>query len=106
MARNARTGRRYSTEEEVAAVRMVRTLRAELGADRGTAQRVILQLVCGVESVWSWIRQADADHGLNPGVPSDAAPDINRVEQELREMKRANEIPKRAASLLGAVPGR
>ncbi len=47
MDRNGKTGRRYSAEEKAAAVRMVRTLRAELGTDRGTAQRVALQLGYG-----------------------------------------------------------
>jgi len=32
--------RRYSSEEKAAAVRMVRTLRAELGTEHGTVQRV------------------------------------------------------------------
>jgi len=35
-------------------------------------------------------------------VPSDSVAEIHRLEQELREMKRANEIPKRAASFFGA----
>ena len=34
------TTRRYSSEEKAAAVRMVRTLRAELGTEHGTVQRV------------------------------------------------------------------
>ena len=37
-------GRRYSGDEKVAAVRMVRTLRAELGISQGTVQRVADQL--------------------------------------------------------------
>ena len=81
---------------------MVRTLRVELGKDRGTAQRVALQLGYGVESVRSWVRQADIDDGVKQGVPSDSAAEIRRLEQELREMKRANEIVKRAASFFGA----
>ncbi len=34
------TTRRYSPEEKAAAVRMVRTLRAELGTEHGTVQLV------------------------------------------------------------------
>jgi len=34
------TTRRYSAEEKAAAVRMVRTLRTELGSEYGTIQRV------------------------------------------------------------------
>jgi transposase len=102
MDKNNRTGRRYSADEKAAAVRMVRTLRAELGTDRGTAGRVALQLGYGVESVRSWVRQADIDDGVKQGVASDSAAEIHRLEQELREMKRANEILKRAPSFFGA----
>jgi hypothetical protein len=34
------TGRRYRPEEKAGAVRMVRTLRAELGTEHGTVQRL------------------------------------------------------------------
>ncbi len=42
------TTRRYSEQEKAAAVRMVRTLRAELGTEHGTAKRVAEQLGYGV----------------------------------------------------------
>jgi transposase len=53
------TTRRYSEQEKAAAVRMVRTLRAELGTEHGTVKRVADQLGYGVESVRLWVRQAD-----------------------------------------------
>jgi transposase len=49
------TTRRYSEEEKAAAVRMVRTLRAELGSEHGTVKRVAEQLGYGVESVRLWV---------------------------------------------------
>lgn len=59
--------RRYSREEKNAAVRMVRTLRAELGTTQGTVQRVAEQLGYGVESVRTWVKQTDIDEGARPG---------------------------------------
>src|SRR3954451_5809726 len=88
------TTRRYSPEEKAAAVRMVRTLRTELGTDHGTVQRVAEQLGYGVESVRAWVRQADIDQGLAPGVSTDEASRISALEQENRELRRANEILK------------
>jgi transposase len=96
------TTRRYSPEEKAAAVRMVRALRAELGTEQGTVQRVARQLGYGVESVRMWVRQADIDEGLAPGVSTAESARVKELEQENRELKRANEILKRAASFFGA----
>ena len=95
------TTRRYSPEEKAAAVRMVRTLRAELGTDHGTVYRVARQLGYGVESVRSWVLQADIDDGYAPGVSTAESQRVRDLEQEVRELKRANEILKRAASFFG-----
>jgi transposase len=96
------TTRRYSPEEKASAVRMVRTLRAELGTDHGTVHRVARQLGYGIESVRSWVRQADIDDGHAPGVSTSESARVKDLEQEIRELKRANEILKRAASFFGA----
>ena len=96
------TTRRYSAEEKAAAVRMVRALRAELSTDHGTVQRVARQLGYGIESVRSWVRQADIDDGHAPGVSTSESARVKDLEQEIRELKRANEILKRAASFFGA----
>lgn len=96
------TARRYSPEEKAAAVRMVRTLRAELGTEHGTVQRVALQLGYGIESVRTWVKQADIDDGHSPGVSTSEAQRMRELEQENRELRRANEILKRAASFFGA----
>ncbi|MCW2833581.1 MAG: transposase [Nocardioides sp.] len=96
------TTRRYSPDEKAAAVRMVRTLRAELGTEHGTVQRVATQLGYGTESLRSWVRQADIDEGHVPGARTSDAARMKELEQENRELKRANEILKRAASFFGA----
>ena len=96
------TTRRYTPQEKADAVRMVRTLRAELGTEHGTVQRVAKQLGYGVESVRLWVRRADVDDGHAPGVTTAEAARVRELEQEVRELKRANEILKRAASFFGA----
>src|SRR3954463_706279 len=96
------TTRRYPEEEKAAAVRMVRSLRAETGMTHGAVRRVAQQLGYGVESVRSWVKQADVDEGVRPGVSTAEAERVKALEQEVRELRRANEILKRAATFFGA----
>jgi transposase-like protein len=55
-------------------VRLVRQLRREPGASQGTVQRVAHQLGYGVESVRSWVGQADIGAGIEPGSSSSNVP--------------------------------
>ncbi len=96
------TTRRYSDDEKQQAVRLVRQLRAELGTDRGTVQRIAEQLSYGVESVREWVRQADIDAGVTAGVSTAEAERIKALEQENRELRRANEILRRASAFFAA----
>ena len=92
------TTRRYSTEEKAQAVRLVRQLRAETGQRHGAVKRVAEQLGYGVESVRLWVNQADVDEGLRGGTSSDDAAKIKELEQEVRELRRANEILRKASA--------
>jgi transposase-like protein len=59
--------RHYTPAEKEQAVRLVRQLRSELGTEQDTIQRVARQLGYGVESIRSWVRQAEA-HGYGSWV--------------------------------------
>ena len=96
------TTRRYSPEEKAHAVRLVRQLRKELGTSQGTIQRVAGQLGYGVESVRSWVKQADIDAGQAPGVTSADAEELKALRQEVKELRRANEILKKASAFFAA----
>jgi transposase len=96
------SSRRYTPEEKEQAVRMVRTLRAELGTSQGTVKRVAAQLGYGVESVRTWVKQAEIDGGEAPGVTTAEAERIRRLEQENRELRRANAILRSASAFFAA----
>ena len=77
------TSRRYTDQEKAEAVRLVRQLREELGAQQGTIQRVAHQLGYGVESVRLWVREADINDGLKPGTTTADADRVKELEQEV-----------------------
>ena len=98
----APTTKRYSPEEKARAVRLVRQLRKELGTKHGTIQRVADQIGCGVESLRTWVKQADIDEGVEPGATSAERRRIKELEQRVRELERANDLLKRASSFFAA----
>ena len=106
MATEQRAGRsssyRYSEVKKAQAVRLVRALRAELGTDFGTVRRVADQLGFGVESVRKWVRQADIDDGVAAGTTSTDRGRLREVEQENRELRRANAILRSASGFFAA----
>lgn len=94
--------RRYTPREKEQAVRMVHALREELGTTQGTVKRVADQLGYGVESVRGWVKQADIDAGNTPGTTSAEQARISELEQEVRELRRANSILKSSATFFAA----
>lgn len=90
--------RRYSEAEKERAVRAVRQLRKELGVEHGTIKRVAEQLGIGTESLRNWVKQSEIDDGVKPGVTSTEAARVRELEQENRELRRANEILKKASA--------
>ena len=90
--------RRYTPAEREQAVRLVRQLRKELGTDQGTIARVAKQLGYGVESVRAWVNQADIDGGVKDGTSTEDSRRIRDLEQEVKELRRANEILRKASA--------
>jgi transposase len=98
----APTSRRYTKAQKEQAIRLVRQLRAETGEKHGAVQRVARQLGYGVETVRKWVNQADVDAGERPGTTTEDNAKIRRLEQEVRELRRANEILKSASAFFAA----
>ena len=61
-------------------------------------ERVAEQLGIGTESLRSWVKRAEIDDGVKPGVTSEEGARIKALEQENRELRRANEILRKASA--------
>ena len=73
-----------------------------MGTDHGTVYRVAKQLGYGIESVRAWVRQADIDEGVSSGTTTAEAERVKALEQEVRELRRANAILKSASAFFAA----
>ena len=94
--------KRYPQELKDRAVRMVGELRREDPGDQSVISRVARQLGVGVESLRSWVKQADVDTGGRPGLSSEEHEELKTLRKEVKELRRANDILRAAASFFGA----
>ena len=54
------------------------------------------------ETLRKWVRRAETDQGLRPGLSTSERERLRELERENRELRRANEILKAAAAFFGA----
>jgi len=102
MASEKPTQKRYPPELKERAVRMVVDLQRQDRNDHGVVGRVARQLGVGVESLRTWVRQAEVDGGRRPGATTAEADELVELRKEVKELRRANDILQAAASFFGA----
>ena len=93
---------RYPDEMRERAVRMVFDHQGEYSSQWKAVCAIAEQLGVHKESLRVWVRAAETDAGTRPGVTSEERERIKALERENRELRRANEILKAAASFFGA----
>jgi len=54
------------------------------------------------ETLRKWVRRAEIDDGLRPGLTTEERARLKELERENAELRRANEILKSAAAFFGA----
>jgi transposase-like protein len=63
-----------------------------------TIRSVAEKLGCTVEVLRRWVRQAERDGGMRAGLTTDERQRLKQLERENFELKRANEILKKASA--------
>ena len=93
---------RYPQEVRERAVRMVFEHTEEHGSQWAAIESISGKLGMTPETLRRWVRQAERDGGLRPGLTTDERLRMKELEREVRELRRANEILKSAAAFFGA----
>jgi transposase len=89
---------RYSPEVRERAVRMVLEHEGEHGSQWATIESIAAKIGCTAETLRKWVRQVERDEGRRPGLTSSERERLKELERENRELKRANEILRKASA--------
>jgi len=92
----------YPTEVRERAVRMVFEHEHEYPSQWKAIESIAGKLGLHHETLRLWVRRAETDAGRRPGLTTDERARMRELERENKELRRANEILKAAASFFGA----
>jgi transposase len=88
---------RYAPEVRERAVRMVLEHRGERDSEWAAMSSIASKIGCTAETLRKWVRRAERDQGIRAGTTSS--------ERENRELKRANEILRKASAYFAQAEG-
>src|SRR5882672_8835832 len=92
------TTQKYSPEVRERAVRLVLERQAEHESQWSAIVSIAGKIGCTAETLRKWVRQAERHQGKRAGLSSSERERLKQLERENFELKRANEILRKAAA--------
>ena len=89
---------RHSPELRERAVRLLREHRHEYNSDWAAMTSIAQKIGCSRESLRRWAQQSEVDTGERTGTSTVEKERLAELEREVRELRRANEILRKASA--------
>ena len=89
---------RYSPELKERAVRMVFEHQGEHTSQWAAISSIASKVGCTTETLRNWVRRTERDTGKRPGLTTEERQRLKDLEREVRELRRANEILRKASA--------
>lgn len=94
----SKTSNRYSPEMRARAVRMVLEHQGSYETQSAAVAAIAPKIGCIPETLRVWVRQAEKDSGTRDGATSAERERIKELEREVRQLRQANEILRKASA--------
>ena len=89
---------RYAPEVRERAVRMVFEHGGEYPSQWAAITSIAGKFGCSSETLRNWVRQTERDQGRRLGLTSEERVRLKELDREVRELRRANEILRKASA--------
>jgi transposase-like protein len=97
-----RPAKPFSAEVRERAVRLVIEQQAAHETQWAAIRSIADKIGCSPETLRLWVRRTERDAGQRPGLKTDERERLQALERENRELKRANEILRKASAFFAA----
>ena len=93
---------RFAPEVRDRAIRLVQEQTPQYSSQWAAITAIAPKLGCTKETLRRWVRAAERDSGRRPGLTRADEDRIKALEREVRELRRANEILRKASAFFAA----
>ena len=94
----SKTTNKFSPEVRERAVRMVRDHAGDHASQWAAISSIAPKIGCTPETLRKWVRQSERDQGTRSGQTTAERDRIKALEREVRELRQANEILRKASA--------
>ena len=89
---------KFSAEMKERAVRLVLTQQEAHDSQWAAIKSIAGKIGCKAETLRTWVRQTERNEGKRPGLTTDERLRVRELEREVRELRRANGILRKASA--------